>query len=157
MVYGLKPTASFPHACRLKPQAYPKVLWPSGEGGSFTRSGSRVRVPPGLLVIGFETYWCELHAQIRQSAERLGLNPSDCEFESHSGQMTELEIIQPSTFKKPSLRRAVRSARHPVTVEVVGSNPIGDAFNQQQAAQYQMAQQQTARYANGKAAKLKPS
>ena len=70
--------------------------------------------------------------------------------------MTELEIIQPSIFKKPSLRRAARSARHPVTVEVVGSNPIGDAFDQQ-TAQKQTAQKQTARYANGKAAKLKPS
>jgi hypothetical protein len=36
-----------------------------------------------------------------------------------------------------------RSARLPVTQEIVGSNPIGGAF--------------MARYANGKAAKLKPS
>ena len=35
-------------------------------------------------------------------------------------------IPAPATCKRP--RRVARSARHPVTVEIVGSNPIGDAF-----------------------------
>ena len=35
-----------------------------------------------------------------------------------------------STLNRTSPRRAVRSARHPVTVEIVGSNPIEDAYRQ---------------------------
>jgi hypothetical protein len=56
-------------------------------------------------------------ALIRQLAERLGLNPSVCRFDSCLGHQ--------SLTTRP--RGAARSARHPVTVEIVGSNPIGDA------------------------------
>lgn len=56
-------------------------------------------------------------AQVRQPAERLGLNPSVCGFDSRLG---HLMTTCP--------RGAARSARHPVTVEIVGSNPIEDAF-----------------------------
>lgn len=52
-----------------------------------------------------------------------------------------IKMVPPELFPLPS-RGAVRSARHPVTVEIVGSNPIERA--------------DTARYAIGKAAELKP-
>ena len=58
------------------------------------------------------------YAQVRQLAERLGLNPSVCRFDSCLGHQ--------SRTTRP--RGAARSARHPVTVEIVGSNPIGDAL-----------------------------
>jgi hypothetical protein len=60
-------------------------------------------------------------------AERLGLRPSDCGFNSRL-----------SHSRNPCPRRAARSARHPVKVEITGSNPVGDAFLK------------TARYANRK-------
>src|SRR3954449_12025577 len=35
--------------------------------------------------------------------------------------------VRPGLLASSRPRRAARSARHPVTVEIVGSNPIGDA------------------------------
>ena len=82
-------------------------------------------------------------AQIRQPAERLSLNRSVCEFESHSGHTNRLGRqladhlglepgmpwgrVPPEPLKTTRPRGAVRSARHPVKVEIMGSNPIGDA------------------------------
>ena len=61
------------------------VLWPSGEGSSLTKSGSWVRVPPGLLRL-------RQNAQIRQLAKRLDSgsdaqrwSPSVCRSDSCSG------------------------------------------------------------------------
>ena len=91
------------------------------------------------------------------TAEQLDLNPSDCRFEScpeYSIRLTSrwppisvLSVAKTSTKTKTTWRVAVphlrrtplfnqpvlaeqRSARHPVTVETVGSNPIGDATTQ---------------------------
>ena len=106
-----------------------------------------VQLHPGLL-----------SAQVRQLAERLGLNPRDCRFESCAGHMRlgrqladhlGLEPgmlwvrIPPELLKLICPRGAAWSARLPVTQEIVGSNPIGDA--RQHGTQ------------TGKAAKLKPS
>jgi len=81
-------------------------------------------------------------AQVRQLAERLGLNPSVCRFNSCSGhirlgrQLVDhlgLEPgmlwvrIPPELLKLFCPRGADWSARLPVTQEIVGSNPIGDA------------------------------
>jgi hypothetical protein len=110
-----------------------------------------VRVRPGLL---------KQFAQVRQLAERLGLNPSVCGFDSRLGHQRQtwlgrqsadhlglepgmLWVRVPPELLDDYVLVEQRSARHPVTVEIVGSNPIEDA--------------ETARYAIGKAAKLKPS
>ena len=101
-----------------------------------------VQLHPGLLT----------NAQVRQLAERLGLNPRDCRFDSCSGhirlgrQLADhlglepgmLWVRIPPELLKLKLRPrgAAWSARLPVTQEIVGSNPIGDAS--------------TARYANRK-------
>ena len=132
------------------------VLWPSGEGSSLTRSGSGVRVPPGLLQ--------RRDAQVRQLAERSGLNPDVCRFESCSGyfrqadnrlgrQLADHFGLEPGMLRvriPPELLTHYvlveqRSARLPVTQEIVGSNPIGDALTTRRGTQ------------TGKAAKLKPS
>ena len=83
-------------------------------------------------------------AQIRQLVERSGLNPGVCRFDSCSGHKGKCEVrsvkeeirglcsallssftLHSSNFICP--RGAARSARLPVTQEIVGSNPIGDA------------------------------
>ena len=90
-----------------------------------------VQVRPGLLAL------------IRQSAERLGLNPSVCRFDSCSGhtwlgrQLADhlgLEQgmlwgrIPPELLqRKLCPRGAAWSARLPVTQEIGGSNPGTDA------------------------------
>ena len=96
-----------------------------------------VRVHPGSL---------RFHALIRQLVERLDLRSSGCEFESHSGHLhkhgsvgnwqTTLFQTQRccgfeshSSYSSTRPRGAVRSARHPVKVEIRGSNPLGDAFH----------------------------
>ena len=91
-----------------------------------------VQLHPGLLT----------NAQVRQLAERLGLNPRDSRFDSSSGHMRlgrqladhlGLEPgmlwvrIPPELQEKLRPRGAAWSARLPVTQEIVGSNPIGDA------------------------------
>ena len=91
-----------------------------------------VQLHPGLLT----------NAQVRQLAERLGLNPRDSRFDSSSGHMRlgrqladhlGLEPgmlwvrIPPELLKSNCPRGAAWSARLPVTQEIVGSNPIGDA------------------------------
>jgi hypothetical protein len=99
-----------------------------------------VQLHPGLLT----------NAQVRQLAERLGLNPRDSRFDSSSGhvrlgrQLADHLGLEPEMLWvriPPELlatehcpRGAAWSARLPVTQEIVGSNPIGDAS--------------TARYAN---------
>ena len=94
---------------------------------------------------------------MRQSEERSGLNPDGCRFDSCSGHCaTQREWKQrTNTARKatcrttlaknqgccgfeshlsysskqlPRPRGAAWSARHPVKVEAVGSNPIGDAY-----------------------------
>ena len=55
------------------------------------------------------------YAQIRQPAERLGSDPRVCGFDSCSGYLKKYVLVEQ------------RSARLPVTQEIVGSNPIGDA------------------------------
>ena len=55
------------------------------------------------------------YAQIRQPAERLGSDPRVCRFDSCSGYSKKYVLVEQ------------RSARLPVTQEIVGSNPIGDA------------------------------
>ena len=52
-------------------------------------------------------------------AERLGLNPSVCGFDSRSGH-----------WKRFCPRGAAWSARLPVTQEIAGSNPAGDALDE---------------------------
>jgi hypothetical protein len=88
----------------------------------------RVRLPLGALAIGV---W-----------ESLAIPPApeagDRWFKSNCADSIA-ELLE----MKLRPRGAARSARLPVTQEIVGSNPIGDAS--------------IARYANGKAAKLKPS
>ena len=96
-----------------------------------------VRVHPGSF---------RYHALIRQLVERLDLRSSGCEFESHSGHLhkhgsvgnwqTTLFQTQRccgfeshSSYSSTRPRGAVRSARHPVKVEIRGSNPLGDAFH----------------------------
>lgn len=49
--------------------------------------------------------------------ERLGSDPRVCRFDSCSGYSKQFVLVEQ------------RSARLPVTQEIVGSNPIGDAFN----------------------------
>ena len=78
------------------------------------------------------------------SGERLGLNPSDCEFDSRSGHCDgsvwqladhsrlEREMlwvrVPPEPLRNRSRPRgAARSARRPVKAEITGSNPVGDA------------------------------
>jgi hypothetical protein len=46
--------------------------------------------------------------------------PDECSFLALDPRLLTLDHFYP--------RGAVRSARHPVKVEIVGSNPIGDAF-----------------------------
>ncbi len=112
-----------------------------------------VRVHPGSL-------WHD--AQVRQLAERLGLNPSVCGFDSRLGHLKTTRLgrqladhavsdtamlwvrlpPEPLTTRP---RGAVRSARHSVKVEIRGSNPLGDASTNRRGTQ------------SGKAAKLKPS
>ncbi len=168
------------------------VLWPSGEGSSLTRSGSGVRVPPGLLKhpeyasgraarasgclrlrrsgcpggCRFNSCFGMRYAQVRQLAERSGLNPGVCRFESCSGycrktvkrlgrQLADHLGLEPGMLwvRLPPEPLATtnyvlveqRSARLPVTQEIVGSNPIGDARPRWRGTQ------------TGKAAKLKPS
>ena len=87
-----------------------------------------VRVHPGSL---------RFHALIRQLVERLDLRSSGCEFESHSGHLhkhgsvgnwqTTLFQTQRccgfeshSSYSSTRPRGAVRSARHPVKVEIRG-------------------------------------
>jgi hypothetical protein len=102
-------------------------------------------------------YLC--YAQVRQLAERLGLNPRDSRFDSSSGhirlgrQLADHFGLEPGMLwvrippellaTKLRPRGAAWSARLPVTQEIVGSNPIGDA--RQHGTQ------------TGKATKLKPS
>ena len=136
-----------------------------------------VRFHPGLLQ--------RRDAQIRQSAERSGLNPDVCRFESCSGYFRKDErgrqkderddesdspfIFPPSSFHTRP-RGAVWSARHPVTVEAVGSNPIGGAFElrivdfgfrillvDQSAIRDPKSEIEWHGTQTGKAAKLKPS
>jgi hypothetical protein len=105
-----------------------------------------VQLHPGLLT----------DAQVRQLAERLGLNPRDSRFDSSSGhiglgrQLADHLALEPSAStaypfpndealgccgfefhlsycNKLRPRGAAWSARLPVTQEIVGSNPIGDA------------------------------
>ena len=92
-----------------------------------------VQLHPGLLT----------NAQVRQLAERLGLNPRDSRFESSSGyirlgrQLADHLGLEPGMLwvrippellqEKLRPRGAAWSARLPVTQEIVGSNPIGDA------------------------------
>jgi hypothetical protein len=92
-----------------------------------------VQLHPGLLT----------NAQVRQLAERLGLNPRDSRFDSSSGhiwlgrQLADHLGLEPGMLWvriPPELleiklcpRGAAWSARLPVTQEIVGSNPIGDA------------------------------
>ena len=57
----------------------------------------------------------ENNTQIRQLAERLGSDPRVCRFDSCSGYLKAYVLVEQ------------RSARLPVTQEIVGSNPIGDA------------------------------
>ena len=90
----------------------PPVLWPSGEGSSLTRRRSVVRVHPGSL-------WTQSTRHRSPTAEAVVSKATECEFESHRCYSTE----------KICPRRAAWSARHPVTVEIVGSNPIGGAEN----------------------------
>ena len=108
-----------------------------------------VQLHPGLLT----------HAQVRQLAERFGLNPNVCRFNSCSGHMRLGRQLADHLGLEPGMlwvrippellevklcpRGAAWSARLPVTQEIVGSNPIGDA--RQHGTQ------------TGKAAKLKPS
>jgi hypothetical protein len=108
-----------------------------------------VQLHPGLLT----------NAQVRQLAERLGLNPRDSRFDSSSGHMRLGRQLADHLGLEPGMlwvrippellaielrpRGAAWSARLPVTQEIVGSNPIGDA--RQHGTQ------------TGKAAKLKPS
>ena len=80
-------------------------------------------------------------ALIRQLAERLGLNPSDCRFDSCLGHRHVL-AEQPGVLATLSRWRTTAARRCP------GSNPIGDAFFDQ------LRQRGTQ---TGKAAKLKPS
>jgi hypothetical protein len=80
------------------------VLWSNGYDTCFTR---RKR--------WFDSIQDYLHTQVRQSAERLGLNPSVCRFDPCSGYLQKYVLAEQ------------RSARLPVTQETVGSNPIGDA------------------------------
>ena len=56
------------------------------------------------------------YAQIRQPAERLGSDPRVCRFDSCSGYLKQYVLVEQ------------RSARLPVTQEIVGSNPIEDAY-----------------------------
>jgi hypothetical protein len=92
-----------------------------------------VQLHPGLLT----------NAQVRQLAERLGLNPRDSRFDSSSGhirlgrQLADHLGLEPGMLwvrippellqRKLCPRGAAWSARLPVTQEIVGSNPIGDA------------------------------
>ena len=95
-----------------------------------------VRVHPGSLI---QT------PRYANPAERLGLNPSVCGFDSRLGHISKQRLgrqsadhlglepgmlwvrVPPEPFTSRP-RGAVRSARHPVTVEIVGSNPIEDAY-----------------------------
>src|SRR4051794_32673102 len=86
-----------------------------------------VQLHPGLL------------AQVRQLAERLGLNPRDSRFDSSSGHirlgrqladhlglesgMLWVRIPPELLQRKLCPRGAAWSARLPVTQEIVGSNP----------------------------------
>ena len=87
------------------------------------------------------------NAQVRQMVERLGLRLSGCEFESHSGHLRKHGSVgnwkttlfqtqrccgfeSHSSYSSTRPRGAARSARHPVKVEIRGSNPLGDAFRQ---------------------------
>jgi hypothetical protein len=79
------------------------VPWPSGEGGSLTRRRSVVRVHPGPL-----------ESEIRSQRSEV----SRSEAATDNG---------PRTTDNVRPRGAARSARQPVTLEIVGSNPTGDA------------------------------
>jgi hypothetical protein len=92
-----------------------------------------VQLHPGLLT----------NAQVRQLAERLGLNPSVCRFDSCSGhirlgrQLADHLGLEPGMLWvriPPELlaielrpRGAAWSARLPVTQEITGSNPVEGA------------------------------
>ena len=113
------------------------VLWPSGEGSSLTRRRIGVRVHPGLLQ--------RRDAQIRQSAERLGLNPECLQVRVLLWVLTKQRLgrqladhlglepgmlwvrLPPEPLANNYVLVEQRSARLPVTQEIVGSNPIGDA------------------------------
>ena len=90
-----------------------------------------VRLHPGLLV-----------AQIRQSEERLGLNPGVCGFDSalwaqrlgrqpadHLGLEPGMLWVRlpPEPQRRSSPRGAAWSARLPVTQEIAGPNPVEGA------------------------------
>ena len=92
-----------------------------------------VQLHPGLFT----------NAQLRQLVERLGLNPRDSRFDSSLGhirlgrQLADHLGLEPGMLwvrippelleMKLCPRGAAWSARLPVTQEIVGSNPIGDA------------------------------
>ncbi len=78
------------------------VLWPSGKGGSLTKSGSAVRVRPGLLgSVGN-----------RQTAVGSGTDPKGwsqgcCGFESHLGHLHKYVLVeQPGVLATPSTWRS---------------------------------------------------
>ena len=75
----------------------------------------RVRIPP-----------CAIHETrlSRQLADHLGLEPG----------MLWVRIPPELFTSRP--RGAARSARHPVKVEIRGSNPLGDAFSQHTTTRY---------------------
>ena len=78
------------------------------------------------FVIGYFVirHWVLRHSHRHRSpmAEAVVSKATKCEFKSHRCH---------STGNTTRPRGAAGSARHPVTVQIVGSNPIGGAFNKQ--------------------------
>ena len=84
-----------------------------------------------------------LLAQVRQSEERLGLNPGGCGFDSGPGHGPVGKLadhlglepgmlwvrVPPGPLETRCPRGAAWSARLPVTQEIAGSNPVEGAFD----------------------------
>lgn len=101
-VVGSSPAASAPR-CSIGPVAWRRRQLPYKE----TIGGSS---PPGTTFI---------LRHRSPTAEAVVSKAMKCEFESHR--------CHSQFTTRPC--RAARSARHPVTMEIVGSNPIGSAFH----------------------------
>ncbi len=118
------------------------VLWPSGNGNSLTKSRSGVRVPPGLLCWG---HWRH-HAAVcpspssEHSSSRLRNATYVVISTFHPWKVVVAIFVEPcpwcscnNTKTRVIAHQEVlveqRNARLPVTQEVAGSNPVGNAFH----------------------------
>ena len=111
----------------IRDHSFKRPGTPTGRATRLKPECLRVRLPP----------WAHQSTRLgRQSADHLGLEPARSgrrpmrEEEGSGRGSSRLWVRVPPEPLTTRPRGAVRSARHPVTVEIVGSNPIEDAYRQ---------------------------